>query len=193
MLIQNMVESNGRTVRQNNSQIAHRIPLGTLVRVLPFSEGTPNGMVGFVAEHSRDCDGTPLYSLTLRPASVGHPGTSHYHLLISFSEAQNPLHTALAKHLCVIAQASCSDGYCEDNLEKVREPTENEREEFFSSNFHKEGVYLERGPWKVGIPPTPDVTVQVATPNGISRGKFKDGVWDVNGAAVLQVFGWREL
>lgn len=60
--VPNIVESNGKTVRENNLEQKHKIPLKTLVEVnVPYIE--EHGLRAFVCEHTRDCDGSPLYSL----------------------------------------------------------------------------------------------------------------------------------
>lgn len=62
----------GRTYRQENLEIEHKIPLGTLVEVR-FDRWYGGGACAkirarlFVVRHVRDCDGTPLYTLS------GHP------------------------------------------------------------------------------------------------------------------------
>lgn len=64
-----MVEKNGRTIRENNLEIRHNIPVGTLVEV-KFSEWHGGGACErtearlWVIGHGRDCDGTPLYCLS---------------------------------------------------------------------------------------------------------------------------------
>lgn len=47
----------GRTYRQVNNATPHKFGLGVLVEV-------DDGVRLFTAKHTRDCDGTPLYSLT---------------------------------------------------------------------------------------------------------------------------------
>ena len=56
----------GKTFRQENNEKIHNIPLGTLVEVdFDDSDGDPKrGLRLFVVSHDRDCDGTPLYSLS---------------------------------------------------------------------------------------------------------------------------------
>lgn len=59
----------GKTYREENHEKTHNIPLGTLVEVDFNDEGYENpkkGLRMFVVEHNRDCDGTPLYSLSFR-------------------------------------------------------------------------------------------------------------------------------
>lgn len=71
MLVQDMIESNGKTVRENNLSKEHSIPLDTLVEV----KGTENtGIRAFVVYYHRDCDGTPLYGLSMTKGIryVGH-------------------------------------------------------------------------------------------------------------------------
>lgn len=65
-----IVEDNGKTIEQNNlEQKKHDIPIGTLVEV-KYDEWFGNGACQkvharlFVVGHNRDCDGTPLYSLS---------------------------------------------------------------------------------------------------------------------------------
>jgi hypothetical protein len=62
-LVSEIIESNGKTIRQNNMQEQHTIELGTLVEIeAPYLD--ENGLRVFVVEHNRDCDGTPLYLLS---------------------------------------------------------------------------------------------------------------------------------
>jgi hypothetical protein len=71
-LVQNfadIVESNGRTIRQNKMAQTHKIPLGTLVKIPVTDEnrycfGKYEGTRLFVVQHNRDCDGEPLYALS---------------------------------------------------------------------------------------------------------------------------------
>jgi hypothetical protein len=61
--VSDIVEPNGKTIKQNNMDIQHKIPIGTLVEVY-WEGGEYNGVRLFVVEHVRDCDGTPLYNLS---------------------------------------------------------------------------------------------------------------------------------
>lgn len=71
--VPDIVEANGKTVRQNNEAIAHTIPLGTLVEVdLDYSDH--HGIRMFVVMHTRDCDGSPLYAL----GSSNDPDSARY-------------------------------------------------------------------------------------------------------------------
>lgn len=53
----------GKTWKEKNLEMAHNIPLRSLVEV-SYDGARNNGVRLFVCRHDRDCDGTPLYSLT---------------------------------------------------------------------------------------------------------------------------------
>lgn len=64
-----IVEANGKTIRQNNMEKTHKIPVGTLVEVKydTWHSGGACEKVHarlWVVSHDRDCDGTPLYTLS---------------------------------------------------------------------------------------------------------------------------------
>lgn len=63
------IEENGKTVKENNLTIPHKIPIGALVEVCNLDEGYKHheGVRLFVVYHQRDCDGTPLYCLSDNP------------------------------------------------------------------------------------------------------------------------------
>lgn len=70
----------GRTIRKVN--LAK--PLGALVEILPYEDSDHDGVRLFVVSHGRDCDGTPLYSLSW---SRGVDLSSIYtHVLCGFSD-----------------------------------------------------------------------------------------------------------
>jgi len=56
-------EANGHTIRQNNMDMKHNIPLGSLVEIVTPEMGDWLGIRLYVTDRGRDCDGTPLYSL----------------------------------------------------------------------------------------------------------------------------------
>jgi hypothetical protein len=67
--IKNMVEENGKTIEENNLSKQHNIPINALVEVKFdewFGKGACQKIHGrfFVYSHDRDCDGTPLYTLS---------------------------------------------------------------------------------------------------------------------------------
>jgi hypothetical protein len=59
MFFGDVVEKNGKTVRENNMAQTHNFPIGSLVEIKDTQERL------YVKKHTRDCDGTPLYSLSV--------------------------------------------------------------------------------------------------------------------------------
>lgn len=68
-LYSDIVEDNGKTIRENNLEKQHDLPVGTLVEV-KYDEFHGDGACSkvharlWVALQGRDCDGTPLYWLS---------------------------------------------------------------------------------------------------------------------------------
>ena len=54
----------GKTWRQKNREIKHKIPIDTLVEVLGNVDDANYGIRLYVCKYQRDCDETPLYGLT---------------------------------------------------------------------------------------------------------------------------------
>lgn len=55
----------GKTYREENNALTHKIPLGVMVEVKGDEYDTKmNGLRLWVVKHTRDCDGTPLYGLS---------------------------------------------------------------------------------------------------------------------------------
>jgi predicted acyl esterase len=76
-----MVEPNGKTVKENNLELKHNIPLGSLVEVKSdnwYGDGACEIWKArlWVLDHSRDCDGTPLYILG---RDKNYDMCKHYH------------------------------------------------------------------------------------------------------------------
>ncbi len=92
ILYSEIVERNGKTIRENNMEKGHNIPLKTLVE-------TYEGLRLFVVLYGRDCDGTPLYWL-------------------SFDEdwAEDMYGEELKFH----ARAKITGGYHDDSLKVIR-------------------------------------------------------------------------
>lgn len=64
----------GKTYREENSELQHNIPIGSLVEVATGERLT-------VVKHTRDCDQTPLYTLGLKDQF------KHYENLEEYLEA----------------------------------------------------------------------------------------------------------
>lgn len=74
VMFSDIIEENGRSIRENNLELTHTIPVGTLVEVtahVDMANGTKlRGVCHmYVWAHTRDCDGTPLYSLSAQSMS----------------------------------------------------------------------------------------------------------------------------
>lgn len=69
ILIHDIVEENGKTIRENNLERQHNIPIDSLVEI-KWDEWFGNGSCWkvharlWVVSHDRDCDGSPLYALS---------------------------------------------------------------------------------------------------------------------------------
>jgi hypothetical protein len=78
-----IVEDNGKTIRENNIEKIHDISIGTLVEV-KFNQWHGDGACEktharlWVVGHNRDCDGTPLYSLSRYREPMFVDGTLRY-------------------------------------------------------------------------------------------------------------------
>lgn len=78
-----MREENGRTIRENNLAVQHKIPIGTLVEVKYsnwFGDGSCQVVHArlWVIGHGRDCDGTPLYTLASKKKSAVDEVTAEF-------------------------------------------------------------------------------------------------------------------
>ena len=97
MFIHDLVDPNdpqGRTYKRVNTERQHAIPIGALV------EHKPSGIRLFVIGYARDCDGTPLYSL-----SPKHPNEEG-----EYYRAVKRLHGYAEENLLVIKE----DGWYEE-------------------------------------------------------------------------------
>lgn len=103
----------GLTDKQRNTQIQHTIDLYTLVEVnLPGNSA--HGLRLFVQEQNRDCDGTPLYSLTSDPKVIGVDMS-----IKSINERY--VDDELSRIFALIASGSILDGYSEYCLTVVED------------------------------------------------------------------------
>lgn len=67
VVLHDIVGEDGKTIRERNLELQHDIPLNTLVECVDSEEPDSPGIRAYVVEHTRDCDGTPLYNLSLEP------------------------------------------------------------------------------------------------------------------------------
>lgn len=117
--VSDIVEANGKTIKENNLKLKHLIPIGTLVEINIGKDDylEVNGARAFVVEHTRDCDGTPLYSLSLskRPDAIIHRngGWSEDSLIPLWTLGQSDLARKFAKREAA-AQAVLRSCYSEN-------------------------------------------------------------------------------
>jgi hypothetical protein len=69
-----IIESNGRTIRENNLTSKHKYPIDELVEVKYdeyFGNDAGRKIIAhmYVVAHDRDCDGTPLYTVATKRRS----------------------------------------------------------------------------------------------------------------------------
>ena len=65
--LKNPDDPQGRSYRETNAEMKHKIPLGALVEITFHKY---KGVRLFVVHHARDCDQTPLYCLSHDPRDV---------------------------------------------------------------------------------------------------------------------------
>jgi hypothetical protein len=69
IFIGDIIEENGKSIKENNLEKKHNIPIGSLVEI-KWDEWHGNGACWkvharlWVVSHDRDCDRTPLYSIS---------------------------------------------------------------------------------------------------------------------------------
>jgi len=93
VMIHDLVEENGKTIKENNMEKTHNIPLWSLIEVKDTGERLYVGLC------DRDCDGTPLYWLC-RHDDIGR----------DFHISANRRHH------------HCDGGYSEDSITLIKEP-----------------------------------------------------------------------
>ena len=83
--VHDIVEDNGKSIRENNMEKRHGIAVGTLVEV-KYDDWHGGGACSkvharlWVIHLGRDCDGTPLYWLAKhRGADINDKASFHYH------------------------------------------------------------------------------------------------------------------
>ena len=120
--ISETVEQNGKTIKQNNlEKKKHNIELGTLVEItsddtLHDEEDQHNGLRLFVVQHTRDCDGTPLYSLSFNKAAGCELQSAMDDLE---KQAKGSLEHDLVSWMTINLQGSILHGFPEESLKVV--------------------------------------------------------------------------
>lgn len=109
MFVQDIIESNGKTVKENNLQKVHKYPIGTMIKYelkhidhienhgtdKEICMGIHGTLCGFILTHDRDCDGTPLYTIGTDSPSYRDTVIEMLHLDITKS-----IHRSIADSMC---------------------------------------------------------------------------------------------
>ncbi len=119
VLVSDMVESNGKTVRENNMDTNHAYPLGALVEICyedSDDDENNNGIRLFVVNHERDCDGTPLYCMA--------PTKTAYEKVLQYkTELERGISDSMERTLCQFllhrAEGALVRGYSEKSLKLI--------------------------------------------------------------------------
>lgn len=109
IFIGDIVEENGRTVRENNLELQHQLPLGALVEV-DCDYIPEHGLRLFIQDLGRDCDGTPIYSLSSTKDDIG------------IKTSQTEFENELERFLHTMARGRIIHGFGEDSLTLIRNP-----------------------------------------------------------------------
>ncbi|EGQ8301885.1 hypothetical protein AKG60_19680 [Vibrio parahaemolyticus] len=81
VFIGDIVESNGKTIKENNFSLKHEYPIMSQVKVVycdswlsreseVIQNAVKTGLPFYVVQHIRDCDGTPLYAVSFVPLTA---------------------------------------------------------------------------------------------------------------------------
>jgi hypothetical protein len=116
-MVADIVEANGKTIRQNNMEQIHDIKIGSLVEI-NYSYNENNGVRLFVVNHSRDCDGTPLYDLSYNQDS--------YKEYLEYEANKTTMEpNGLKFYMEGSLQGQICRHYGRESLTVIREPEEN--------------------------------------------------------------------
>lgn len=82
--LHDIVEENGKTIRENNLEIPHTIPVGSLVEVT-YEDSDLFGLRLFLVMHIRDCNGKPLNYLSSHLEDMNE-GRSYSRMTVGFED-----------------------------------------------------------------------------------------------------------
>lgn len=116
MNVSDIVESNGKTVKQNKMEQNHTIPLGSLVEILGDEGDDDTGLRLFVVHHGRDCDGTPLYGLSFKK-NAKEQMDKHEKQVKTLPDGQD---YQIAKMFYHMARGSILFNYGEESLKVIK-------------------------------------------------------------------------
>lgn len=114
--VASIVESNGKTVKENNLEKNHNINIGALVEILPdCSSDNDTGLRLFVVGYGRDCDGTPLYHMSFKKDAY-EKMEEHKRKKAALTDGKE---YQIQKYLFTLAQGSILFNYSESSLKVV--------------------------------------------------------------------------
>lgn len=124
ILVFNMKEPNGKTVRENNMEIQHFIPIGSLVEIKKTNgcsedDDDNHGLRLFVVGHSRDCDGTPLYVLSHKKEALFTKLEKMEKDLKHLPDSSFMERSLIQANIWLL-QGAMDDGYSEESLLVIR-------------------------------------------------------------------------
>ena len=114
-LLKDFAEANGKTIYENNMARAHKLKIGSLVEVTvadspdEYQNQLRQGLRLYVVAHTRDCDGTPLYTLSFDKTA--------YKRFEAIKRTDSEWHRALV-------QGRLDNGYSEEGLKLIAEPND---------------------------------------------------------------------
>lgn len=110
VVVHHIVGEDGLSDKERNLKNQHTIPLFSLVQIQ--DDGSEEfGLRLYVQGHSRDCDGTPLYNLTLDYRVVGKD--------LSFDSIKN-IQNPLEKYFATMDMGKYTGGYSADSLVVIK-------------------------------------------------------------------------
>lgn len=107
-----IVEENGKTVKENNLEKVHKFPHGMLVEL-------ESGERLYVCDHARDCDGTPLYGLCMLEDLVAY-GTENGSIKESPYEVDPAILEEHFSNLQFRVLTSYNGGWGEESLKAIK-------------------------------------------------------------------------
>lgn len=110
--VSDIVEENGKTVKENNLEKVHKFPHGMLVEL-------ESGERLYVCDHTRDCDGEPLYGLCMLE-DLGAYGTENEYIKESPYEVDPKLLEAHFLNTQNRVFSSYNGGHSEESLKVIK-------------------------------------------------------------------------
>lgn len=129
IFVGDIVMSDGKTWKEQNMEITHKIPLGSLVEISCDDKDDPESLDGvrlFVTGHIRDCDGTPLYALSHNRNAYDESNMLKEQIdkKAWLDTPTDPYAEGLIRFNYQITRGQIVSGYSEDSLKVIRLPNQ---------------------------------------------------------------------